>query len=121
MQKVADRKSRLLGMIGLCRRAGKLVMGAELVALAMAASKKPSLIVVSCDASANTKKRMTTKAAYYGIPLLPIEVSSEALGAAIGKSGSIAAVAVKDDNFANELIRIGSAGKEPSITTEDRT
>ena len=118
-QRETDNARRILGLLGLCRRAGKLVMGTSLACLAMAEKKPPALAVVSKEASQNTRKRMTTKSEYYGIPLLTLEASPTELGAALGKQGEIAALVVKDANIAKELIRIDSTGKEPPVSTED--
>ena len=114
-----DKTKRMLGLLGLCRRAGKVVMGASLACLALAERIPPALAVVSKGASENTRKRMTTKSEYYGIPLLVLEASPAEIGAALGKQGEIAALAVKDANIAKELIRIDSTGKEPPVSTED--
>lgn len=114
-----DKTKRILGLLGLCRRAGKVVMGTSLSCLAMAAKTPPALAVVSKEASSNTRKRMTTKSEYYGIPLLVLEASPSEIGAALGKQSEIAAVAVMDANIAKELIRIDSTGKEPPVCKED--
>ena len=99
-QRETDNARRILGLLGLCRRAGKLVMGTSLACLAMAEKKPPALAVVSKGASENTRKRMTTKSEYYGIPLLVLEASPTELGAALGKQGEIAAASVQDANIA---------------------
>ena len=46
-QRETDNARRILGLLGLCRRAGKLVMGTSLACLAMAEKKPPALAVVS--------------------------------------------------------------------------
>ena len=99
-------EKKLLGMLGLCRRAGKIVAGTELVCLAMAEKEKPQLVLVCAEASDNTRKKVCTKSEYYRLPCMEVPISSDALGQAIGKGGSIAAVAVRDKNFAAALVRI---------------
>lgn len=100
------RPDRLLGMLGLCRRAGKLVLGTELVCLAMAERKKPCLVLVCAEASENTRKKVRTKSEYYCLPCREAPLSPETLGQAVGKSGSIAAVAVTDENMAAAVARL---------------
>ena len=112
-------KKRMLGMLGLCRKAGRLVAGTELTCLEMAAKRPPCLVVLASGASDGTKKKIRTKSEYYGIPLLLADCTPEELGMAIGKSAGIAAAAVKDESFAKELVRIESSGKESSQKAED--
>ena len=49
---------RLLNMIGLARRAGKVSTGA-FVCEKMIKSRRARLVILACDASENTKKAVT--------------------------------------------------------------
>lgn len=118
-KKMLPQKERLLKMLGLCRKAGRIVAGTELACLEMAAKKPPCLAVLASGASHGTQKKIRTKSEYYGISLLVIDCSPEELGQAIGKSAGIAAAVVKDESFAKELVRIESSGKESSLKAED--
>ena len=89
----------LLGAIGLCRKAGKLIVGTEAVCAALREGKKPCGVLVADDASENTSKRLADKCKTYAAPLLKISASGEELAAAIGKSAKTAAVAVTDENL----------------------
>ena len=94
---------RFYGMLGLARRAGKTVPGTEMICTQMREKKKPVLVLLSCKASVATQDRLHRKCAYYRVPLIRIEVSTEELAHRMGYSGETAAVAVTDEGFAHEL------------------
>ena len=98
-------RQRLCGMLGFAMRAGRLVLGTEQVCLAMArpAKKRPRLVLISHEASANTKKKLTAKGEFYGIQTTTIDLDAGALGQLLGKSYPPMTVAVCDDAFAREI------------------
>ena len=75
-----DKVQRISGMIGFARRAGKTVIGTELVCRAMPKGEV-KLIVISNSASDSTKKKLTVKSAFYGISWVLAEIDTERLGA----------------------------------------
>ncbi len=93
-------------LLGLCRRAGKTVHGTPLVCTALAKKKPPCLVVMSATASAATQKRLKNKCSFYKVPILAIDVRTDVLAHVVGKTGDLAAVAVTDESFARELLRI---------------
>lgn len=115
---------RLLGFLGLCRKAGKLIIGTPLVCEALGARTKPHLVLVCAYASPATRKKLQTKTAYYGVTLRMPALDPEELAHAVGKTGAVAALAVTDPGMAAALLsRIDAAeqteapistGKEPS-------
>lgn len=98
-------RQRLCGMLGFAMRAGRLVLGTEQVSVAMAKSgdKRPRLVLISYEASANTKKKLTTKGEFYGIQTTTIDLDAQTLGQLLGKSYPPMTVAVCDDAFAREI------------------
>ena len=98
------KQSKLSSMIGLSRRAGKVVLGTPLVALALRKSPKPFLVLVSEGASDGTKKKLKTKCAYYRVPLLFVPLSTEELAHAVGKGGDMAAIALTDENLTKAVL-----------------
>lgn len=92
----AGKTDALLGAIGLCRKAGKLIVGTDAVCLSLREKKKPCGVLAAADVSENTAKRLRDKCESYRVPLYRIEESGEALAAAIGKGAKTAAVAVTD-------------------------
>ncbi len=105
--------NKLTGMIGLCRKAGKTVCGTPLVCLALAKTEKPCLVLLAENASAGTQKKIKNKTAFYGVPYITIPLTTDALAAAVGKTGDVAAVAVTDTNLASAILRASeSTGKD---------
>lgn len=99
-----ERPNALLGAVGLCRKAGKLIAGTDAVCQALREKKKPCGVLAAGDISQNTAKRLRDKCGTYGVPLVFIPASGEALAAAVGKGAKTAAVAVTDEGLWN-LVR----------------
>lgn len=59
---------RVKGMLGLAKKAGKLVNGEEMV-LDSIRSGKAYIVIVSTDASDNTRKLFHDKCSYYRVPI----------------------------------------------------
>ena len=97
-------KTRLKGMLGFAMRAGKLIIGTELVCRAMASrTSAPKLVVISASASLGTKKKLTSKCEFYGIKLVQINMSTDQLGDLLGKTYSPAVLGITDEGFAREI------------------
>ena len=93
---------RLYGMLGLAMRAGKLVIGTEMICRAMPKGNL-RLVAVSASASEATKKKLFVKCDFYSISAIEVDIDTERLGKLLGKTYSPAAVAVTDDGFAKEI------------------
>ncbi|TGB00320.1 YlxQ family RNA-binding protein [Sporolactobacillus shoreae] len=92
-------------LLGLARRAGKVVSGEDTV-LRMIRDQKAKAVIISLDASARTKKTVGNKCSYYQVPLLQVPDRVQ-LGQAIGQPARVLA-AVTDAGFAGGLIeRLG--------------
>ncbi|EIT85119.1 hypothetical protein A374_12505 [Fictibacillus macauensis ZFHKF-1] len=92
--------SKWQSLLGLANRAGKCITGEELVIKAIQ-RQKARLVLVSSDASSNTKKKMTDKCTYYNVPVKWVE-DRYSLGNAVGKDYRVA-VAVTDEGFTKKL------------------
>ncbi len=79
-----ENEQKLYSFLGLCMKAGKLGSG-ELTTEKAVESGKAKLVIVSQDASDNTKKLFQDKCNYRKVPLL-LFGDKERLGGAIGKS-----------------------------------
>lgn len=92
-------------MLGFAMRAGRIVIGADLVAVAMAkrGKDKPRLVLVSSDASEATKKRAFYKSEFYGIEARQMELTCDELGRLLGKTYSPAVIGITDDGFAEQI------------------
>ena len=91
-----------LGLLGLAKRANKIVYGDTL--WQSLKYKKVKLIILAQDASARTKKHILSKSVYYEVPYLSICDSIE-LSKAIGKI-NIKAIGIVDIGIANKLQEI---------------
>ena len=97
-------QDKLLSSLGLCARAGALVFGTPMVCEALrCGKKKPRLVLEASDTSDNTHKKLTDKCSHYGVRHHRLPYTGAVLGAALGKSGTLAAVAVCDDNLCRML------------------
>jgi len=92
---------RLKGMLGFAMRAGKVIIGTELVCSALASSGKDRarLVLISSTASEGTKKKLLHKAEFYGVEAITINIDQDELGRLLGKLYAPAAVAIIDDRF----------------------
>lgn len=94
--------SALLGMLGLCMRAGRLVYGTERVCESMRAAepgRAPLLVLEASGTSENTHKRLADKSKFYNIEHLRLPVDASALARAIGCAREVAAVGITDGNL----------------------
>lgn len=108
---VINNEMRLRGMLGFAMRAGKLIIGTESVCRAMAKGT-PKLVVISKTASDATRKKLTVKSDFYGIPYKELPLEAEELGRLIGKTFAPMALAVTDEGFAAEI----SKAADPATT-----
>lgn len=90
---------RLLGSLGLCAAARKLIFGTPMVTEAMKNHKKIYLVVEASDTSENTHKRLNDRCAFYGVRKIRLDVDGATLASALGKSGTLAAAALTDESL----------------------
>ena len=108
---MTDEKNRL-GIIGLCRGAGRAIIGVPMIceALQKRACKSKHqeeinfIVVEASDASPNTHKRIADKCAFYNVKHIMLEADCQTLGRAVGKDGAVAAVAINDAGFCRALL-----------------
>lgn len=93
---------KIYSYLGLAQKAGKLAAGEFLTEKAIQ-ERKAELILVSEEASANTRKKFIDSATYYDVPIFCIGSKVE-LGHCIGKEFR-ASVAVLDKGFASAIIK----------------
>lgn len=92
--------SKVLNLLGLARRAKKLIMGTDSL-LSVLPSKKIKLIFVASDASSATKDKIDKKAYFYNVSVVT-NYSTEELSKALGV-GSIKIIGIIDDGFAKSM------------------
>ncbi|HIX70291.1 MULTISPECIES: YlxQ-related RNA-binding protein [Enterococcus] len=92
-------QDRLLNMLGLAMRAGKLVTGEEAVVKEIR-SQNAKLVFVAQDAGKNTHKKIQDKSTYYEISFFD-GLTQAAISQAIGRPRT--AIAVMDGGFAKKM------------------
>ncbi len=91
---------KILSILSLCQRAGKLASG-ELSCEKALKNSSAKLIVVASDASENTKTKFNNKSFYYNVSVFEFSTMEE-LGKCIGKDCR-AVLGICDENFAVKL------------------
>ena len=96
-------EKKVLSLLGLSAKSGNLVSG-EFSTEKAVKEHKAALVVVTEDASDNTKKSFSNMCAYYHVPMI-VFADKETLGHAIGKQFR-ASVAVTQDGFAKAILKL---------------
>ncbi len=95
--------NKLLSMIGLATRAGKTVSGEFMVEKSIK-SNDAKMVIVSEDASDNTKKLFTDKCKFYNVPIY-IMLNRYELGKAVGKKSRVS-IAIIDEGFKDAIAKL---------------
>lgn len=94
--------NKILSMLGLCMKAGRIKSGAFATTDAVK-SGKAFLVIVACDASDNTKKEFSNMCSFYEVEYWEYGTKEE-LGHVIGKDER-SNVAVCDEGFAKSILK----------------
>jgi len=89
-------KTKLLGTIGLARRAGKLLLGEETILSALK-KNQVNVVFLASDTGPNTTKRISDKTKFHGVQLITALSSDEMAGASGRKTLKVAGIG--DKNF----------------------
>ena len=92
--------NRLLSLLGIARRAGKISWGRDAVEESLGKGKA-HLVLVAEDISPKTTAGVRFSADRAGVPLLSIHETIESVSQAIGKRAGL--VAILDQGFAEKL------------------
>lgn len=111
---------RLLGAIGLCRRARKLICGTPLICAELHKGGSVCAVLAASDASENTKKKLKDKCKFYGVWLYLLPYTAEQLARAVGKDAPISAVAVTDAQM-YKAVQAGMSEKECQVLNGNTT
>ncbi len=94
---------KILSLMGICRRAGKLVIGAKPV-IDTVNAKKAKLVIFTNDFSHNSSKPVIEAIKLNNIKSITINRSKNDLSLAVGKLCGVAAT--EDEGFARKLIEL---------------
>ena len=95
-------RNKVLSYLGLATRAGRVVSG-EFCVEKSVRQRRARLVLVSEDASENSRKNFRNLCTYYKVPLYFFG-SREELGAACGKEARVSA-AIEDEGLAMAAVR----------------
>ena len=101
-------QNKVLRLLGLATRAGKIAFGTESV-IDTIKKNKTSLVIVAKDAADRTKRNIQRIAEENNVPVKFYE-SIETLSKSIGKENK-AIIAIKDKNFSSEILKIIVGGE----------
>lgn len=96
-------EKKLLSLIGLAKKAGKIITGEDGCETAIR-SGQATLVLVATDASNNTKKKFTNKTTFYKVPLYSIFTKDE-MSEAIGAQNR-ATIVVADAGFTKSMLSL---------------
>ncbi|MCH5303524.1 MAG: ribosomal L7Ae/L30e/S12e/Gadd45 family protein [Ruminococcus sp.] len=92
---------KILNLLGLCRRAGRLTVGNDAVADDVL-NGNAKLVLVSSDISLNTEKKLNKVCTFANTELLKLNRTRDELSDALGRFCAV--VGVCDDGFAKKLV-----------------
>ena len=95
-----EMNDKILSLLGLATRSGNLVSGEYMTEKAVKAYKA-YLVIVSSEASDNTKKKFTNMCSFYEVPLY-FYGTKDALGHCMGKEFR-ASLAILDEGFSGSI------------------
>ena len=102
---MTEKQQKAYNLIGIAKKAGKIIAGTEMVVESIRAKKKAvKAVFISCDASENTLKRITNTSDYYKIPAFKTVFDKLELGRITGASGERSVIGVTDEGLAKAII-----------------
>lgn len=96
---------KMLHMLGLARRAGKLALGTEAAQDAVR-KHKSGLVLLASDLSPRTVRNFVSAAQETGAKTVSVSATMDEIGAAVGKRTGV--IAVNDTGFANRLLALSA-------------
>lgn len=100
--KMSTAKTDKSGLISICRKAGKLKSGMDIVKSACMSGEAKAVFAAS-DLSPKSLKELRFNAAKYSIPLYQLQMDMEQIAMAMGKRTGI--LAVTDGGFAKSMAK----------------
>ena len=97
---------RMLNMLGLCMRAGRIISGEKACVQAIRTGGACA-VVLDAAAAKNAVKSVTDACNYHQVPL--VTAPADELGYAIGKPGRMVA-AITDPSMADRILELAKAG-----------
>ncbi|RKX46056.1 MAG: hypothetical protein DRP27_02500 [Thermotogae bacterium] len=110
--KMCGKTERFLGLLGLAKRAGKVVWGKDRLKKAIR-SRRLRLLLLSSDIGETVERDLIYKAGRRKIYCVRLcGVTKEDLGQALGSPGGISAVGITDRKLAEKIMNVLPRGDE---------
>lgn len=94
---------RLLSLLGLCRRAGKITIGCDPV-IDSVKNKEASLVIFARNISDNTRKTVLNAVAQSGVRVIKLDYDKEDISVSLGRLCAVASI--NDEGFAKKLLSL---------------
>ncbi|MGN0677005.1 MAG: L7Ae/L30e/S12e/Gadd45 family ribosomal protein [Ruminococcus sp.] len=91
---------KMINLLTICRRAGRLTIGFDAVSDAVK-NKKAFCVMTASDISANTLKEISFVCSKYNVKIIPARLTKEELEFYLGKTTAV--IAVCDRGFADSF------------------
>lgn len=96
-------ETKILGLIGLCKKAGKIVAGAQLCEKEIRAGKS-ELVIIANDISKTGLKAITDVCNHYCVRYIMCSDMND-LGKAVGALGDRSVISVNDKGFSDAILK----------------
>lgn len=96
--------AKLCGLLGMCRRSGRLVTGFD--AVVALKGERGALLMTAADASQRTVKELLFRAD--AVPVYRLPLSKDEVARAIGSQKPVAVLATADEGFAKALLPLST-------------
>ncbi|MGN0456220.1 MAG: L7Ae/L30e/S12e/Gadd45 family ribosomal protein [Acutalibacteraceae bacterium] len=94
---------KLLSLLGLCRRAGKITIGCDPV-IDSVKNKEASLVIFARNISDNTRKNVLNAVALSGVRVIRLDYDKEDISVSLGRLCAVASI--NDEGFAKKLLSL---------------
>jgi len=91
-------------MIGMARRAGKVLVGSS-PAVAAIRSGKAAIVIIASDIGAAVKKKVTDKCKFYETECIESAHDSTEISASVGYPSPVTVITITDKNFIDIIKR----------------
>lgn len=116
---------KLLRYVGLCKRAGGVVRGSELIEKSLHKAPHPVCVLISADASERTTEQLQNKCAAAGVHCVTIEADKYTLAHTVGATSPCAALALLPGKgpagVVAEMVRTATGSQQDTEKHEDET
>jgi ribosomal protein L7Ae-like RNA K-turn-binding protein len=102
-RKCLEKNDRLMNLLGLARKAGKLELGSEAVKQTVR-RRRAALVLLCADLSPKSAQSIREEAEKAGVKAMELPAGMDTVQAALGQRAGV--LAVKDSGFAEALLKL---------------